>query len=233
MQDSGDDRDEAKKSGQYLRLGLASLTSIFFLAVVAIALAYIGGIMSGRASASRQFSPALTGSAQVGGNGAAQSREEPVQQRITVTDRILTAEELEFARALRKEGNSPLEKIAPKPAEEKSAEKPAQASQAGTEAQPEARPEASQNVQPQEVDDSQIADYLFQLGAFRDEKTVDELREKLEGHGLRTSMQRDGKLLLVFVRLRGTEKRAQEIIQLAADLGLGKPLLRQKKAVSQ
>ncbi|MDE5878955.1 MAG: SPOR domain-containing protein, partial [Desulfovibrio sp.] len=39
-----------------------------------------------------------------------------------------------------------------------------------------------------------MQDYVFQVGAFRDEDSVDSLRQRLEGRGLRTRMQREGKL---------------------------------------
>lgn len=44
-------------------------------------------------------------------------------------------------------------------------------------------------------------DYVFQVAVFKDEDSVDSLRQRLEGRGLRTRMQRDGKLFLVLVLL--------------------------------
>lgn len=74
-------------------------------------------------------------------------------------------------------------------------------------------------------------DYVFQVGAFRDEASVDDLRQRLEGRGLRTRMERSGKLYLVLVLLRGTDERAAEIPRIMEELRLGKPMLRSRKPV--
>ncbi|MBD5538841.1 MAG: SPOR domain-containing protein, partial [Desulfovibrio sp.] len=74
-------------------------------------------------------------------------------------------------------------------------------------------------------------DYVFQMGAFRDEDSVDSLRQRLEGRGLRTRMQREGKLYVVLVLLRGDPARAEEVARIAEELRLGKPLLKSRKSV--
>ena len=74
-------------------------------------------------------------------------------------------------------------------------------------------------------------DFVFQLGAFRDAGIVDDLRQRLEGRGLRTRMERSGKLYLVMVVLRGTDERAREVEAIAQDMHLGKPLMRSRKPV--
>ena len=72
---------------------------------------------------------------------------------------------------------------------------------------------------------------LHAVGAFRDEASVDDLRQRLEGRGLRTRMERSGKLYLVLVLLRGTDERAAEIPRIMEELRLGKPMLRSRKPV--
>ncbi|MEG6503127.1 SPOR domain-containing protein, partial [Desulfovibrio sp. 1214_IL3152] len=79
---------------------------------------------------------------------------------------------------------------------------------------------------------SNTFDYVFQVGAFKDEESVDSLRQRLEGRGLRTRMQRSGKLLVVFVMLRGNDARAEEVVHACESLSLGKPILRSKTAVT-
>lgn len=74
-------------------------------------------------------------------------------------------------------------------------------------------------------------DYVFQVAAFKDEDSVDALRQRLEGRGLRTRMQRDGKLFLVLVLLRGDAARAAEVPQIMEEMRLGQPMLRSRKAV--
>ena len=76
-----------------------------------------------------------------------------------------------------------------------------------------------------------MQDYVFQMGAFRDEDSVDGLRQRLEGRGLRTRMQREGKLYVVLVLLRGDTARAEEVTRIAEELRLGKPLLKSRKPV--
>ncbi|WP_300909396.1 SPOR domain-containing protein, partial [uncultured Desulfovibrio sp.] len=70
--------------------------------------------------------------------------------------------------------------------------------------------------------------YVFQVGAFKDEESVDSLRQRLEGRGLRTRMQRDGKLFLVLVLLRGDAARAAEVPRITEELRLGQPILRSR-----
>ena len=72
-------------------------------------------------------------------------------------------------------------------------------------------------------------DYVFQVAAFKDEDSVDSLRQRLEGRGLRTRMQRDGKLFLVLVLLRGDAARAAEVPQIMQELHLGQPIVRSRK----
>ena len=63
------------------------------------------------------------------------------------------------------------------------------------------------------------------------ELLVDDLRQRLEGRGLRTRMERSGKLYLVLVLLRGTDERAVEIPRIMEELRLGTPMLRSRKPV--
>ena len=76
-------------------------------------------------------------------------------------------------------------------------------------------------------------DYVFQVGAFKDADSVDSLRQRLEGRGLRTRMERSGKLYVVLVMLRGTEARAAEVQHTTESMGLGKPIQRSRKAARQ
>ncbi|MBD5627152.1 MAG: hypothetical protein HDQ90_06695, partial [Desulfovibrio sp.] len=94
-------------------------------------------------------------------------------------------------------------------------------------------PEAptAQPVAPVAAPATPMQDYVFQVGAFRDEESVDSLRQRLEGRGLRTRMQREGKLYVVLVLLRGDAARAEEVMRIAEELRLGKPMVRSRKPV--
>ena len=144
---------------------------------------------------------------------------------------VLAASELRFSRALRAEPGARLEPVSP-PLPAAQALKPAAA---GAPAYPPMPPgmqpavPAGEKAPPPTPTD--IYDFVFQLGAFRDPGIVDDLRQRLEGRGLRTRMERSGKLYLVMVVMRGTDDRAREVEAIAQDMHLGKPLMRSRKPV--
>ena len=144
---------------------------------------------------------------------------------------VLAASELRFSRALRAEPGARLEPVSP-PLPAAQAPKPAAA---GVPAYPPMPPgmqpavPAGEKAPPPTPTD--IYDFVFQLGAFRDPGIVDDLRQRLEGRGLRTRMERSGKLYLVMVVMRGTDDRAREVEAIAQDMHLGKPLMRSRKPV--
>lgn len=74
-------------------------------------------------------------------------------------------------------------------------------------------------------------DYVYQVAAFRDKDDGDALRARLEEKGLRTRLQKSGKVYLVLVLLRGSEREAENIRETVRRMGLGKPLRLSKKAV--
>ena len=80
-------------------------------------------------------------------------------------------------------------------------------------------------------------DFVYQVATFRDTEQADKLRERLEGEGIRTIMERnpakDGKSLYkVLAARRGTEEDNKQLLALLDRLKLGLPLLRSKKPVS-
>lgn len=223
----------------FLRLRFSSLLALAFLGVAAIALAYVGGVMTGRASASAERRLAAVeareGAAQAqSGQAATHKTEEPAPEG----PGILSPEELRFARALRNEDGAPENPQAPlrplAPAQQVPAV-PAQASGERVET-PATTPgplaeAAAPPVAKAPAQGGAMQDYVFQMGAFRDEDSVDSLRQRLEGRGLRTRMQREGKLFVVLVLLRGDAARAEEVLRIAEELRLGKPLLKSRKPV--
>ena len=79
-------------------------------------------------------------------------------------------------------------------------------------------------------------DFVYQVATFRESEQADKLRERLEGEGVRTSMERsstkDGKSLYkVLVARRGTEEDNKQLLVFLDRLRLGLPLLRSKKPV--
>lgn len=211
--------DESRKLA--LPLSFTSLLTIVFLAVTALAGAYVWGVMSGRHGGAAVETAAGT-------PAKVQKPELPEPD-----PEILKARELEYAHAL-KDGQRP---VPPKPQPAKPPQKSAEPAAVLAEAVP-SSPDApsipaGSEVQAPDQEEKpapgQMYDYVFQLAALKDEQSVDNLRQKLEGRGMRTRMERSGKLFLVLALLRGDETRAAEIIQAARDLRLGEPLLRSKK----
>lgn len=217
MGDNGGRGGRRDEKSHVVRVRVQTLIIVSFLALAAVGTAYLAGVMSGRqAHPVDSFGPAseLSSDASVKKDMDSE-RNEP----------ILSAEQLEFARVLRNEETGSLSKLKPDP--EKKTGEDKKAAPPEPEAQP--RPSLRQTLEAEKSDE--ISDYLFQVGAFRDEKTVDNLREKLEGHGLRTLMRKEGKVFLVLVRLRGAAARAAELIGLLGELGLGEPVLRGRSPV--
>lgn len=238
----------------FLRLRLSSLLGLAFLGVAAIALAYVGGVMTGRASASAERRLAAVEAGRTAPQPplpeARAAREAAPAGAPQEGPGILAPEELRFARALRNEDGAPeppaLQRPAPAPVAA-APQAPAPATQLpgqvpallpGQAVQPLPGVTPLPAGAPQGLPTSQavappgpMQDYVFQMGAFRDEDSVDNLRQRLEGRGLRTRMQREGKLYLVLVLLRGDAARAEEVTRIAEELRLGKPMLKSRKPV--
>lgn len=192
-----------------LRVKPSSVATFLFLAFAAIVLAYVAGVMSGR------HQPEMMGKKTVIETGG-----QITEEKAPTKEDMLTAEQLEFARVLRGEVKSapqtpPIEAAAPvKEAEPAPAEKKVDNAPVVVDSAPETE---------------KFFDYVFQVGAFRDENAADSLRQKLEGYGLRTGMEKNGKMFIVLVRMRATPQRAAELGEIAAKLRLGEPLVKSRK----
>lgn len=201
--------DKYRGQNVLMHFRVSSLAAILFLGIAAIALAYIGGVMSGRH-----------------GNHGNLTHDSAVE---TVTsfgpaevenERILTAEELEFAHELRRSGNQVADKAR--------ANRGDTPSTSGEVAASEQTPPAP-NIEEIVKNISGIQDYIFQAGTFREESGADSLRQKLEGYGLRTKLERNGKFFVVLIMLRGDNQRALEVLGIARELKLGQLILRSRK----
>lgn len=252
-------------------LRLSTLVVALFLSVAAVALAYVTGVMLGRASinaerAAAQAQAASGGDSAAKAEGGADTRPDAASDAGTADAgdehpgrRILAAEELRFARALRNEEERGAPAQSATPAQTPRAPsagagtapgavgttaqgmqgvqqggQTAATATSGTGIVPglvqPGQPAAADAMARQQADG--VRDYVFQVGAFRDEASVDALRERLEGYGLRTRMQREGKLLVVLVLVRGTPARAAEVVAAAEALRLGAPILRSSRPVT-
>lgn len=186
-----------------LRLRLSSLGTLIFVGLAAVVLAYVAGVMSGRHQLSSFTENVEPAPVKIVEEAAPQPQ-----------DVILTPEQLEFARVLRGEAKSPPQET-PLPE--------------ATPAPEMAQPTPEQHEVQVKQDAGDLFDYVFQIAAFRDENSADGLRQKLEGYGLRTALERKGKLFIVLVRMRATAQRAAELAEMAARLKLGEPLVKSRK----
>lgn len=215
-----------------VRPGHVFMALFFFIA--ALCLAYIGGVMTGRHTGLAR-TPAPVPDSLPALENAPQNTEQ----------RILAPEDLAFARALRNLPAPPRGAHGQKPTAQIEVPAPGGEIANKREAAPEAAMAANGDAAESAVaggaavlhapsappDAGVLSDYVFQVCALRDEKSVDSLRQMLEGRGLRTRMQREGKLFLVQVLLRGNEERAAEVTAIVQELRLGKPILRSRKPV--
>lgn len=239
-------KEESTRPG--IPLTLPSMLAVLFLALVAISSSYLVGVMFGR-SQWESSTPMSTDSSDApqnvrpddeSGTESADAGTQAPDEGTASTDGepegILSAEELRFSRVLRAAPGESVELASP-PLPPAVPAQPAtgQAAAPGAPQTPPmppgmqaAVPEGQQAPPPTPAT---MHDYVFQVGAFRDEASVDDLRQRLEGRGLRTRMERSGKLYLVLVLLRGTDERAAEIPRIMEELRLGKPMLRSRKPV--
>ena len=232
-----DTSQQTPAAGLKVTLPVLVTASVLFLA--ALVLAYLGGVMTGRAqwaSSLEESRAALAAAAATDGQkddaaGEGQAADADSAAEALAEASVLAASELRFSRALRAEPGARLEPVSP-PLPAAQAPKPAAA---GAPAYPPMPPgmqpavPAGEKAPPPTPTD--MYDFVFQLGAFRDAGIVDDLRQRLEGRGLRTRMERSGKLYLVMVVMRGTDERAREVEAIAQDMHLGKPLMRSRKPV--
>ena len=73
---------------------------------------------------------------------------------------------------------------------------------------------------------------MYQVAAFKSDEDADKLRTRLEGKGLHTRTQKNGKLVLVMVNLRGAEDDAFNLREDLRHMKLGVPIMVSQKPVS-
>lgn len=76
-------------------------------------------------------------------------------------------------------------------------------------------------------------DHVFQAAAFRGPADAERLRGRLEEAGLRARVRQSGKVRLVLVSVRGSARDAERVRGELAAMGLGRPILLEKKPVAE
>ncbi|WP_374290044.1 SPOR domain-containing protein [Desulfovibrio desulfuricans] len=103
--------------------------------------------------------------------------------------------------------------------------------QAGAQAQTGAQ-NGAQAAKPAPAKTGPQFDYVYQVAAFKSDEDADKLRTRLEGKGLHTRTQKNGKLVLVLVNMRGTEDDAFNLREDLRHMRLGVPIQVSQKPVS-
>jgi len=215
-----------RKRAYTLKLSFSTLLTTVIVALIGIGWVFMLGVMVGRGHNPDAKLNELTGRMLRG-------RQAPVVQE--PPQAILRPEELNFGAALRDKPlhNSTAAVGTPVP------QKPAgQANSHGTSniagnapAVQAAQPPAQ--LVPQGEQPSRF-DFVYQAAVFRDAGQADRLRERLEGEGVRTTLEtspaKDGKSLYKVLALRrGTEEDDKQLLAVLERLKLGQPMLRSKK----
>ena len=99
-------------------------------------------------------------------------------------------------------------------------------------AQAGAAPNGTQATKPAPAKTGPQFDYVYLVAAFKSDEDADKLRTRLEGKGLHTRTQKNGKLVLVLVNLRGTEDDAFNLREDLRHMKLGVPIMVSQKPVS-
>ena len=106
--------------------------------------------------------------------------------------------------------------------------------QAGAQTAPKAsatQAQASAQAQKPAAPQAPQFDFVFQVAAFKSADDADKLRKKLEERGIRTRLEKSGKVQLVMVSLRGSELDASNLREELGRMKLGAPIQKSKKAV--
>jgi hypothetical protein len=213
-----------------LKLSFSVLLTTVIVVLIGVSWVFMLGVMVGRGYNPEAKVNELTGRVLRGGRQAPVVQEPP--------QAVLRPEELNFGTALR---DKPLHNstaavgtpAAQTPLRQANGASPINAVGDSASAQ------ATHPIPQLELRDAQSArfDFAYQVATFRDAEQADKLRERLEGEGVRTAMERsparDGKSFYkVLAVRRGTEEDNKQLLAVLERLKLGQPLLRSKKALS-
>lgn len=243
--------DPVSKRSYTLRLTASSIMTAVIVLVIGIGWSFVLGVMVGRGYNPEKKIPQLA-SFLPKEDDAVQSPTSRVGDDQPV-DKVMRAEDLSYAASLKgKPGQGKLAPPPPKPGTEPKPKNmqnatvpvatvydPAAGVTQGTVSQPAAshtppvQAQAAQKPQAPATPQN-IFDFTFQVATFKDTGSVDTLRARLEGEGLRTRMEKtSGKTTLykVIVLMRGTNDSAQALRQRIVDMGLGQPIQRGKSPV--
>ncbi|MEG2173003.1 MAG: SPOR domain-containing protein [Desulfovibrionaceae bacterium] len=241
--------DPVGKRSYTLRLTASSIMTAVIVLVIGIGWSFVLGVMVGRGYNPEKKIPQLA---------SFLPKEDDTTQAPTSrvgenqpADKVMKAEDLSYAASLKgKPGQGKLAPPPPKPGTEPKPKNMQNATAPVAAVFDPATGAAQGNVTQAPTDktakaqspdkakspavNQNIYDFTFQVATFKDTGSVDNLRARLEGEGLRTRMEKTkGKtpLYKVMVVFRGNADAAQSIKQRLTDMGLGQPIQRGKSPV--
>lgn len=233
------------KRSYTLRLTISSIITAIIVLVISLGWSFVLGVMVGRGYNPEKKISQLANLFPKDESDAPASMgrvgdDQPV-------DTVMRAEDLSYAASLK--GKPGQGKLAPPPPKAGTEPKPKNMQNATAVvtttvdaaslvsqpamAQPPSAPRVEATPTPK-APAAQNFDFTFQVATFKTTSSVDDLRAKLEGAGLRTRMETTkGKTVLykVLVLYRGTADAAQALRQQLVDMGLGQPIQRGKSPV--
>lgn len=227
------------KRSYTLRVTFSAMLTGCIVLLIAIGWAFMLGVIVGRGDNPEKQMPRLAGL--LPGEHPTGGAEGEKNGEIPPAAEIMKLEELRFSSSLKgKPGQHSVEAKAknahnaavptplPLPASHPAAPSLPVPAETGAPAAPNAvHTTGTEREAPKE----QIFDFVFQVATFKDAESVDRLRARLEGLGLRTRMDRNGKLLKVMVLLRGNAEGGRNMQRQMADMGLGNPIQLSKTLV--
>lgn len=212
------------KRSYNLRLTFSALLTGCIVLVIAIGWAFMLGVMVGRGYNPEKQMPQLANLLPADGRP---SVKEEAPEESSAKAEVMKPEELRFASTLKGKPGQPSAEPRIKNMQNATAPATVPSRTETAEAPPPARGADAEQPPKKEP----LFDFAFQVATFKDEDSVDKLRAKLEGKGLRTRMEKRGKLLRVMVLVRGNAEHSLEVRRQMADMGLGQPILRTKTPV--
>ncbi len=216
--------DAPTKKALTLTISFSTATTFFVVLLGCVCMAFVMGVIVGRGDNPEAHLPQIAALMPADDNKTPATPKDNTDSGST--SKVMPAEELDYSSILKNRAEvEPL-------AEEKNADV---VSSAITELKQVVNKQEDVKTAVEEVEKpvavANIFDFIFQVATFKEDASVDRLREQLEGKGLRTKMEKAGKFYRVLVLMRGTEEQAQTLQELMVEMKLGKPLQRGKKAI--
>ncbi len=242
QKNKNNDTKEEKKKAFTVQLSFSTVTTFCVILLSCFCLTFILGVIVGRGDNPEAHISNLTSSLSKQNSsvsGTDDTKEDIVKQE------VMPKEELNYSNSLKDKVNNSTtsaEAVPPIISDEGSsvASVDTQTAIVPTEQAQQAPPQAVpatpgeellKQVSPDQAPKPSLFDFTFQVATFTDEVSVDRLRARLEGKGLRTKMEKSGKFYKVMVLMRGNNEQAQELRSLMVSMKLGEPLQRSKQAI--